>query len=77
MFAEGLLRSGTKQNIHLAEELLTPNRVGSVHRNRERYLKSVLNVLNYKVSVNIVVDAAKEYFNSAASHSDPAMELSR
>ena len=77
MFAEGLLQSGMKQNIHLAEELLTPCNLGTVRRSRDPHLNASLNVLKYKVSVSVVVEAAKEYFASATSFSDSSMELAR
>lgn len=77
MFVEGLLQSGSKENISLAVEVLTTSKLGGVVAKKEHHLTSAMCALKYDVSVNVVLEAAKEYFNAAASLTDSSMELAR
>lgn len=77
MFAEGLLQSGHKENIPLAVEVLTTSKLGGVLTKKEHHLTDALYALNYDVSVQVVLEAAKEYFNAAASLADSSMELAK
>ena len=79
VFAESLLCSGQKTNISLASQLLTLSR-GS-HRRQpptQRLPASSFNYrLSYEVSCELVLNATREYFNSAASLMDEDMDLAR
>lgn len=71
----GLLQSGSKQNIKMSEELLTPSRHGSLVKTKDQHMRSALYILKYDVSVNLVVESATEYFNAAVSLDDSSMDL--
>ncbi len=79
VFAESLLCSGQEANICLASQLLTLS--GGSHRRpppTQRLPVSSFNYrLSYEVSCELVLNAAKEYFNSAASLMDEDMDLAR
>jgi len=77
IFVEGLLRSGSKENISIAEELITPSKIGGLAKKQEHHLTSALYLLKYDVSVTVALEAAKEYFNSAMSMNDSSMELAK
>ncbi|XP_064390924.1 NBAS subunit of NRZ tethering complex-like isoform X2 [Halichondria panicea] len=79
VFAESLLCSGQKTNISLASQLLTLSR-GSHRRPppTQRLPASSFNYrLSYEVSCELVLNATREYFNSAASLMDEDMDLAR
>ncbi|XP_049879831.1 NBAS subunit of NRZ tethering complex-like isoform X2 [Pectinophora gossypiella] len=67
IYASSLLTSGDASSIKLAAEVLTC----------EADTRRVSHLVNYRRSVDLVSNAAKEYFNSASSLTDPALELAR
>ena len=86
------MRSGSKENIKIAQELITPsklagnnsNKVTAIGGNKSSgtravppVLTSALHLLKYDVSVSVVLDAAKEYFNAAMSGVDSSMDLAK
>ena len=77
MFVKGLLQSGSKRNIKIAEELLTPSKQGSLIKTKDQHLRSALYILKYEVSVTLVVETATEYFNSAVQLRDASMDMAR
>lgn len=91
VFAESLLCSGQVDNIHLASQVLTltpdecsTRRQGPPYKNAPKEpgtpvssFKSFTFHLPYDESCNLVVNAAKEYFNSAGSLLDKDMDLAR
>jgi len=82
-----ILCSGIEDNLSLAKELLTVTRQklkeDSHHASAskpKRKMPQLTNssfVLPYDDSVSLVLDAAKEYFNSGANLIDPILDLSR
>ncbi|KAL4713928.1 hypothetical protein ACJJTC_015582 [Scirpophaga incertulas] len=66
IYATSLLTSGDANSIKIASEVLTCSSL-------------VLNThaVEYERSVQLVLSAAKEYFNSASSLTDPALEHAR
>ena len=84
IFVEELLRSGSRENISIAEELLTPSKLaGSIttttaaKKKEPPVLTSALHLLKYDVSVSVTLEAAREYFNAAMSAHDSSMDLSK
>lgn len=67
IYASALLTSGDIPSIKLASEVLTCTADG--RRNSQ--------LVNYERSVALVSAAAKEYFNSAGSLNDPALEMAK
>ncbi|KAI5631323.1 secretory pathway protein sec39 domain-containing protein [Phthorimaea operculella] len=67
IYASSLLTSGDVPSIKLASEVLTCT--ADIRRSPH--------LVNYITSVQLVSNAAKEYFNSASSLGDPALELAR
>lgn len=68
IYASSLLTSGDAASIKLAGEVLTCNQEGGARHSQ---------LVNYARSVEIVSNAAKEYFNSASTLNDPALELAK
>ncbi|KAJ0182797.1 hypothetical protein K1T71_002166 [Dendrolimus kikuchii] len=66
IYASALLTSGSSSSIRLAGEVL------SCEENDRRFT-----LIEYDRSVELISNAAKEYFNSASSLNDPALELAR
>ena len=82
MFTESLLCSGQEANIQLACQLLTTSLQCPVPRPEQQSSKATppsgfSYQLPYDKSVDLVVHAAREYFNSAASLRDRDMTLAR
>ena len=80
MFVEELLRSGSRENITVAEELITPSKLAgnsAQNKKQEYHLTSALYLLKYDVLVSVVLEASREYFNAAMSGTDSSMELAR
>ena len=82
-----LLCSGIEENIYLAKELLTATKqkpkddrrsvaAAKTKKSMPRLTNATF-VLPYDDSVNLVLVAAKEYFNAGANLADPSMDLSR
>ncbi|CAB3239577.1 unnamed protein product [Arctia plantaginis] len=68
IYASSLLTSGDAASIRLAGDVLTCTSDGRPRNSQ---------MVNYARSVQIVSNAAKEYFNSASSLNDPALELAK
>lgn len=77
VFAESLLCSGQEANILLASQLLTLSRGPEKPPPRVSGSMSFNYQLSRDVSCELVLNAAKEYFNSAASLMDVDMDLAR
>ena len=83
IFVEELLRSGSKENISIAEELLTPSKLAgnstttTAKKMEPPVLTSALHLLKYDVSVSVTLEAAREYFNAAMSSHDSSMDLAK
>lgn len=69
--ANALLGSGNREFIGSASKLLTCHQEGTSSKLRHP------NSLPYKTSVDLVLSAAREYVDSAASHSDSCIPLAR
>ncbi|XP_037298727.1 neuroblastoma-amplified sequence isoform X2 [Manduca sexta] len=67
IYASALLTSGVASSIKLAGEVLMCEQ--GVRRSNQ--------LVNYERSVELVSNAAKEYFNSASALDDPTLELAR
>ena len=79
MFAGSLLRSEKMENIHLASSLLTLS-ASKPHppKSHDITMTSFCYQLPYDTSVELVVSAAREHFNSAKNaFEDNVMELAR
>eukprot|EP00057_Strongylocentrotus_purpuratus_P023613 XP_011678087.1 PREDICTED: neuroblastoma-amplified sequence [Strongylocentrotus purpuratus] len=75
IFTESLLGSGSIANIRLAGEKLTKTRPeGSV---LARSSVKAASLIPYERSIDLVLSAAREYFNSSADLMDTTMELAR
>ncbi|XP_075977524.1 NBAS subunit of NRZ tethering complex-like [Anticarsia gemmatalis] len=68
IYASSLLTSGDAASIRLAGEVLTCS-LEARPRNSQ--------LVNYARSIEIVSNASKEYFNSASTLTDPALELAK
>lgn len=76
-----------EENLYLAKELLTATKQKAKEDHRsvsnQRTKKAMPRLTNastllpYEVSVELVLEAAKEYFNAGSNMADPSMELSR
>ena len=81
MFTESLLCSGQEANIQLASQLLTSS-LQTPSRSESQISKATppsgfSYQLSYDKSVELVVYAAREYFNSAANYRDRDMSLAK
>lgn len=82
-----LLCSGVEETLYLAKELLTTTKHRTKNDNQsvagsksKKVMPRLTNssfVLSYDDSVNLVLEAAKEYFDAGANLVDPSMALSR
>ncbi|XP_041464544.1 neuroblastoma-amplified sequence-like [Lytechinus variegatus] len=75
IFTESLLGSGSIANIRLAGEKLTKTRPEGSTLARPSVKASSL--IPYERSIDLVLSAAREYFNSSANLLDTTMELAR
>ena len=81
VFTESLLCSGQEANIQLASQLLTSS-LQTPSRSEPQISKATppsgfSYQLPYDKSVELVVHAAREYFNSAANYRDRDMSLAK
>jgi hypothetical protein len=75
IFVESLMCSGRQETIHLAGQMLERN---SVESKPNRAAKGTgMDKVPYSKAVELVLSAAKEYFDSSANLSDPCMDLAR
>ena len=81
-----MLCSRIEENLYLAKEVLTVSRqkpkedrrsTPSKPRKAMPRLTNSSFVLPYDDSVNLILDAAKEYFNSETNLTGPSMDLSK
>ena len=87
MFVSHLLCSGMEENLYLAKELLTVVKQKSKEDRRstlalkgKKPMARLTNssfVLSYDDSVDLILDAAKEYYNSGANLVDWTIDLAR
>lgn len=87
IYTESLLCSGEQSNIQLAASHLTLSPSPSSHHNETAVTEPAASMvtteqgpqfrLSHSLSVQLVVGAAKEYFNSASSLMDSEMDLAR
>ena len=89
IFADSLLCSGSLDNISLAMQILTISLSSSGSASQEQLESRTVSTtgkqlfmgfaysLPYELSVDVLVKAAQEYFNSAAGPADEDIELAR
>ncbi|XP_045511446.1 neuroblastoma-amplified sequence-like isoform X1 [Colias croceus] len=67
IYASALLTSGDMDSIRMAADVLTCN----------PHMRYGSHVIDYENTVKLVLEAAREYFNSASSLTDPSLQLAR
>ena len=81
IFTESLLCSGREANIHLASQVLTltPSLSHSTKQlgEEQRFSQGFTYCLPCEPSIQLVLNAAQEYFNSASGFMDKDMDLAR
>ncbi|XP_077988543.1 NBAS subunit of NRZ tethering complex-like [Glandiceps talaboti] len=82
IFTESLLCSGNNDNFRLASEMMISSAAGNTEaaNNLSGILHSAMHSetkVVYSRAVELVLDAAREYFNSSANLMDPCMDLAR
>ncbi|XP_056125295.1 NBAS subunit of NRZ tethering complex isoform X1 [Rhinichthys klamathensis goyatoka] len=77
VFVESLLCSGREENVHLAGQLMHCSAVSEDTPVSVSFRGKAHARVSYSRSVELVLAAAREYFNSSATLSDPCMNLAR
>ncbi|MBN3294406.1 NBAS protein, partial [Polypterus senegalus] len=77
IFTESLLCSSHLENIHLAGQMMNCNAVSVEPQGSMAFRSKVHSKVSYEKSVELVLAAASEYFNSSTSLTDDCMELAR
>ncbi|KAK7009358.1 neuroblastoma-amplified sequence [Biomphalaria glabrata] len=75
IFVESLMCSGKQDTIHLAGHMLERSS-GDIKPIRP-YKETLKDKVPYQRAVELVLSAAREYFNSSANLSDPCMDMAR
>ncbi|XP_067933304.1 NBAS subunit of NRZ tethering complex-like [Watersipora subatra] len=75
IFVESLLCSGKKESIELAQVYMEGDTEHSSHSMTSSTGSLLDSLIPFDAAIDIVVRAAKEYFNSSGSHADHNMEL--
>ena len=79
IFVESLLTSSSQDNIRLAGDMMDRQRQQSATQpsSKGKGTRSNLQRLDYDLAVNLVLSAAREYFDSSSSLSHDCMDLAR
>ncbi|XP_028652676.1 NBAS subunit of NRZ tethering complex [Erpetoichthys calabaricus] len=77
IFTESLLCSSHLENIHLAGQMMNCSAVSVEPQGSIAFRSKVHSKVSYEKSVELVLAAASEYFNSSTSLTDDCMELAR
>uniref|UniRef100_A0A671NN77 Neuroblastoma-amplified sequence N-terminal domain-containing protein n=1 Tax=Sinocyclocheilus anshuiensis TaxID=1608454 RepID=A0A671NN77_9TELE len=77
VFVESLLCSGREENVRLAGQLMHCSAVSEDTPVSVSFRGKAHGRVSYSRSVELVLAAAREYFNSSATLSDPCMNLAR
>lgn len=77
VFVESLLCSGREENVRLAGQLMHCSAVSEDTPVSVSFRGKAHARVSYSRSVELVLAAAREYFNSSATLSDPCMNLAR
>ncbi|XP_016150497.1 neuroblastoma-amplified sequence [Sinocyclocheilus grahami] len=77
VFVESLLCSGREENVRLAGQLMHCSAVSEDTPVSVSFRGKAHSRVSYSHSVELVLAAAREYFNSSATLSDPCMNLAR